>query len=102
MKTTALAVLIFVGSIGATQAAPHHPRRAEVNLRLARQNYRIDKKVDEGKMSGKEAAKLHTEDHQIRQEEKDMASQDGGHITKQEQKTLNQQENHVSQQIKNH
>ena len=28
-----------------------------------------------------------------------MASQDGGHITKQEQKTLNQQENHVSKEI---
>jgi hypothetical protein len=30
-----------------------------------------------------------------------MASQDGGHITKQEQKTLNQQENQVSKEIKN-
>ncbi len=28
-----------------------------------------------------------------------MASQNGGHITKQEQKTLNQQENGVSKQI---
>jgi len=28
-----------------------------------------------------------------------MASQNGGHITKQEQKTLNQQENAVSRQI---
>ena len=84
------------------QAGPKHPRRAEVNLRLARQNYRIDKKVDDGQMSAKEGAKLHKEDHQIRQEERDMASQDGGHITKQEQKVLNQQENVVSKQIKNH
>jgi hypothetical protein len=36
---------------------------------------------------------------QIRQEERLMASQDGGHITKAEQKVLNQQENKVSQQI---
>lgn len=102
MKKTALAVLALVCTFGIAQAAPKHPRRAEVNLRLARQNYRIDKKVAEGEMSQKEAAKLHHEDQQIRQEEKDMASQDGGHITKLEQKTLNQQENQVSKQIRNH
>ena len=102
MKKTALAAIVFMAMIGVSQAAPHHPRRAQVNLRLARQNYRIDKKVDEGKMSNAEASKLHKEDHQIRQEEKDMASQDGGHITKQEQKVLNQQEDKVSKQIRNH
>ncbi|HXB93279.1 MAG TPA: hypothetical protein VNU72_13360 [Puia sp.] len=102
MKKTALAAIVFMAMIGVSQAAPHHPRRAQVNLRLARQNYRIDKKVDDGKMSNAEASKLHKEDHQIRQEEKDMASQDGGHITKEEQKVLNQQENKVSKQIRNH
>ena len=103
MKKTVLTACVFFAAIGMSIAAgPHHPRRAEVNLRLAHQNYRIDKKVADGQMSQKEAAKLHKEDHQIRQEEKDMASQDNGHITKQEQKTLNQQEDHVSKQIKNH
>src|ERR1035441_7347972 len=43
-----------------------------------------------------QAAKLHHQDHQIRKEERIMASQNGGHITKQEQRTLNQQENAVS------
>jgi len=46
-----------------------------------------------------QAAALHKDDRQIRQEERDMASQNGGHITKQEQRTLNQQENAVSKQI---
>jgi hypothetical protein len=80
----------------------HHPRRAEVNHRLANQNRRIHDKVEDGQMSKGEAAKLHHEDHQVRQEERDMASQDHGHITKQEQRTLNEQENHISRQIKNH
>jgi hypothetical protein len=102
MKKTILATLIFIGSIGVSSAAVHHPRRKEVNHRLDHQDARIDKKVADGQMSKKEAGKLHHEDHQIRHEEKDMASQDHGHITKQEQKTLNQQENHVSKQIKNH
>ena len=76
-----------------------HPRRAEVNHRLARQDHRINKEVKDGQISQGQAAALHHEDHQIRQEERDMASQNGGHITKSEQRTLNQQENAVSQQI---
>ncbi len=78
-----------------------HPRRAEVNHRLAHQNKRIDKEVKEGEITKGQAANLHKDDHQIRQEERDMASQDHGHITKQEQKTLNQQENQVSKKIGN-
>jgi hypothetical protein len=50
-------------------------------------------------MSPDQAAWLHRNDHQIRQEERDMARQDGGHIAKGEQHVLNQQENHVSHQI---
>ncbi len=102
MKKTILATLVFLGSVGFAMAGVHHPRRTEVNHRLANQDKRIDKKVADGQMSKKEAGKLHHEDHQIRHEEKDMASQDNGHITKTDQKALNQQENHVSQQIKKH
>lgn len=76
-----------------------HPRREQVNERLANQNKRIKNEVKEGDMSKAKAAKLHKEDRQIRQEERDMAAQNGGHITKLEQKTLNQQENKVSRQI---
>lgn len=82
-----------------TQWQKHHPRRAEVNSRLANQNRRIHQEVKEGEMSKQEAAKLHKDDHQIRQEERDMASQNGGHITKTEQRVLNKQENAVSRQI---
>jgi hypothetical protein len=42
---------------------------------------------------------LHTDDRDIRQEERDMAHMDNGHITKLDQQTLNQQENVVSQEI---
>lgn len=77
----------------------HHPRRAQVNARLANQNRRIHQEVKEGEMSKARAAKLHREDRQIRQEERDMAAQNGGHISKAEQHVLNQQENKVSKQI---
>jgi len=79
--------------------AQYHPRRAEVNARLNNQNKRINKELKEGEITKGQANALHKEDHQIRQEERDMASQNGGHITKAEQGVLNQQENAVSKEI---
>lgn len=82
-----------------TKWQKHHPRREQVNDRLHHQNARIRDEVKEGDMSKADAAKLHQDDRQIRQEERDMASQNDGHVTRQEQKTLNQQENQVSKEI---
>ncbi len=81
--------------------AKNHPRRAQVNKRLANQNRRIRNERKGGEITKSQAKNLHQEDHAIRQEERDMASQNGGHITKQEQGVLNQQENKVSRQIGN-
>jgi len=77
----------------------NHPRRTQVNQRLSNQNKRIHQDVKNGTLSKSQAAGLHHEDHQVRQEERDMASQNGGHITKSEQKVLNGQENNISSQI---
>jgi len=95
----AIGISISSGAMAETKWEKEHPRRDQVNDRLENQNKRIHNEVKEGEMSKAEAAKLHKEDHQIRQEERDMAAQNGGHITKQEQKVLNQQENAVSKQI---
>ena len=102
LAATAASVLLVSASVSAFADdtwAQNHPRRAEVNSRLANQNRRIHKEVKEGEMSKSQAAALHKDDHAIRQEERDMASQNGGHITKGEKRVLNQQENGVSQQI---
>jgi hypothetical protein len=101
--TTALATLM-IGAAGTATAAEgqwnkDHPRRHEVNHRLNNQDRRIDKERREGEISKGQAHQMHKEDHQVRQEERDMASQNGGHITKSEQHTLNQQENGISRQI---
>jgi hypothetical protein len=77
----------------------NHPRREQVNNRLAKQNERIHRDVKNGTITKGQAAALHRQDHQVRQEERDMASQNGGHITKSEQKVLNQQENAISREI---
>lgn len=105
------AITLVVGLLGASASSvmageptdtawqKTHPRREQVNERLTNQNRRINTEVKEGEMSKAQAAALHHKDRQIRKEERLMASQNGGHITRQEQKTLNQQENAVSRQI---
>jgi len=87
------------GAASGANWAKEHPRRAEVNERLANQKERINAKEAAGDMSAAKAAKLHKQDRQIRQEERDMAAQNGGHITKGEQRVLNKQENKVSKEI---
>lgn len=82
-----------------TKWEKQHPRREQVNDRLANQNERIKEEVKEGDLTKGQANKLHKEDRQIRKEERAMASQNGGHVTKAEQKVLNQQENAVSKKI---
>jgi hypothetical protein len=77
----------------------HHPRREQVNGRLNHQNRRIHQEVKEGEMSRQQAASLHRQDHRVRQEERAMARNDGGHITKADQRALNQQENGISKEI---
>ena len=82
-----------------TKFEKNHPRRDQVNDRLAHQNQRIRTEVKEGELTKAQARRLHRKDQQIRKEERLMASQNGGRITKSEQKVLNQQENAVGKQI---
>lgn len=99
----AAAAAMLGGLVGTASAETtwqkNHPRRTQVNHRLNNQNRRIHQDVKNGTMTKSQAAGVHKEDHQVRQEERDMASQNGSHITKPEQKVLNSQENAISSQI---
>ena len=99
----AVAGVFAVGIAGSAMAdtpwQKAHPRREQVNNRLNNQNHRINNELKEGEITQQQANQLHKQDWQIRQEERDMASQNNTHITKLEQQTLNQQENHVSEEI---
>jgi hypothetical protein len=102
LAALATLTLAFAGTASATPRThwdATHPRRVEVNHRLSNQDRRIHQEVREGEMSHGEAARLHRDDRQIRGEERLMASQNNGHITRAEDHALNQQENHVSRQI---
>ncbi len=94
---------MLAGTVGTASAKTtwqkNHPRRTQVNHRLANQNRRIHQDVKNGTLTHGQAAALHKDDRQVRQEERDMASQNGSHITKGEDRVLNKQENAISNQI---
>ena len=100
-------IVISLAMLGATVGAAsantpwqrNHPRRVEVNDRLANQNRRINTELREGEINAWQANALHREDRAIRREERTMAKFGYSHITKAEQRSLNQQENVVSRQI---
>lgn len=107
MKTAILSSILLItlasaatsGFAAQTAWQKNHPRREQVNHRLAHQDARIHKEVKEGEISKGQAAALHREDRGIRREERSMARLDRGHITRADQRALNQQENVVSKQI---
>jgi len=101
---TAVAATISLACLAAPAMAQTnwqatHPRRAEVNGRLANQNARIHHEVRTGQISRAKAARLHAADHRIRTQERRMAARNGGHITKPEQRRLNREENRTSRRI---
>ncbi len=77
----------------------NHPRRVQVNSRLAKQNGRIHQEVKDGQMGHARAARLHAADHRIRTQERRMASRHDSHLTRREDVRLNREENRVSRRI---
>ncbi len=98
----ASATLVAGGATGAfadTRFQQHHPRREEVNQRLAHQSAHIGQERREGEITGRQATALHRDDRRIRGEERLMATRDHGHITRSDQRVLNQRENGVSRTV---
>ena len=74
-SVTAVALITLASSAGSAFAAEtawqkQHPRREQVNHRLANQDRRIHKEVKEGEISKTQASALHSEDRSIRGEER--------------------------------
>lgn len=106
IKRLVLTALIGAGAtfvaMDAASASPwswHHARRAEVNHRLADQDMRINRDFREGRISARQANNLHREDHMVRSQERFDARFNDGHVTRADQRALNQDENGVSHQI---
>ena len=89
----AAACTTLAAAVPAAAFKGEHPRRLEVKGRLYNQNRRINAGVRDGQLTHQEAHSLRSNDRGIYREQQTMAHLDGGHITKADQRSLNQQEN---------
>jgi uncharacterized protein HemX len=95
----AVASFMVAGTSFANDWQQNHPRRAQVNHRLNNENRRVNQGLKKGQLSGQEAQQLHSEDQSIRTQEQEDAAAHDGHITRGEQKQINQEENAEGHQI---
>jgi hypothetical protein len=99
--------LLSVGSATAQQNTaagpgvvdPGHPRVNQVNRREGRQQQRIANGVKNGTLTPRQTAHLENREANLQnRDQKDMAK-NNGHLTKQQQRGLNRQENRISRSI---
>src|SRR5580698_7399439 len=88
-------VMISYRATAESQYNKTHPRVHEVNKRLKNQRNRVKQGEANGTLTKQQGNQINREDNRINQEKKDMMANDGGHLTKSDQRALNQQENHV-------
>jgi hypothetical protein len=79
----------------------HHPARAHINHRIARQQVRITHEVRQGDMERPEARSLRRDLHGVRMQERAYAQANGnnGHLTRQQARDLNHDLNQSSRAI---
>jgi hypothetical protein len=104
LKTFALAAslalapaAIFAQTSTPTTTAPTKP--PTINQRKENQQDRIAQGVKSGQLTAGETSHLEKQEAGINKEEKGMRAQDNGKLTKQDRKTLNQQQNAESRRI---
>jgi hypothetical protein len=84
---------------GPDKLDPGHPRVNQVNGRETDQQDRIGNGVKSGQLTPGETRNLEKGEQRLdNNEKKDMAA-DNGHLTKQDQKQLNHEANHMSKKI---
>lgn len=80
-------------------ADPGHPRVNQVNGRETRQQNRIANGVKNGSLSPQETSHLEKREARLQNTEKKDMAEHNGHLTKAEQRRLNQRQNHISRSI---
>jgi len=86
---------------GAGQVDPGHPRVNQVNGRETNQQNRIANGVKNGQLTPGQTARLERGEQRLQNNEKKDMAADNGHLTKQDQRQLNREANHMSKRIHN-
>lgn len=78
---------------------PGHPRVNEVNQREENQQKRIANGINNGTMNPAETANVEKREASVQKQEQNDMAKHNGHLTKVEQRHLNQRQNRISHSI---
>jgi hypothetical protein len=92
--TLILSPMAIFGQAPATTTPP-----PTINQRKENQQDRIAQGVKSGQLTASETSHLEHQEAGINKEERGMRTQDNGHLTKQDRKTIKQQQNQESKRI---
>lgn len=84
---------------GAGQVDPGHPRVNQINRRETNQQNRIANGIKNDKLTPGQASRLEKGEQRLQNNEKKDMAKDNGHLTKQDQRQLNREANHMSARI---
>ena len=90
--------LLFALSFAAGAQTPSKPHQT-IAQRKANQQRRITQGDRSGQMTPRETARVENQERGINREERGMRAQDNGHLTGQDRRTLNTQQNQESRRI---
>ena len=109
LAVLAVGGLMFIGSAIAQQdhtsgagpgnVDPGHPRVNQINQREQNQQNRIANGVKSGQLTPGETQRLERGERRLENNEKKDMAKDNGHLTKQDQRQLNREANHMSKRI---
>lgn len=97
--TLAGLMLPVIAQTSSSQSAADPAKPATINQRKENQQDRIANGVQSGQLTAGETANLEKKEATMNAEERDMRKLDNGHLTGADRKTLNQQQNQLSNQI---
>lgn len=84
---------------GPGQVDPGHPRVNQINQREQNQQNRIANGIKNDKLTPGQTARLEKGEQRLENNEKKDMAKDNGHLTKQDQRQLNREANHMSKRI---
>ena len=96
IAATALTLVFLASTCAVAQTAESNKT---INARKENQQDRIQQGVKSGELTKGETKHLEGQERAINREERNMRAQDNGHLTKQDRKTIAQQQNQESKRI---
>jgi hypothetical protein len=99
ITTIALAAILAAPALMSAQTPTPGKNDWNINQRKVDQQKRIANGVADGKLKPGQTARLEHQEQGINREERGMRAQDNGHLTKQDRRTIHQQQNQESRRI---